>query len=75
VTGEVSRRTGNGVYAFRLGDHRQRLVESMRLAGLERRFTFEELAQAVTQILPAHELQQDMVVRRFAFCGRVRYLG
>jgi branched-chain amino acid aminotransferase len=55
------------LYAFRLTEHLDRLLESARLARLNVRWTSPELAEAVLEVLRANDYRADTYVRPWVF--------
>ena len=55
------------LYIFRLQEHIDRLFASLRLMRMEHRFTREELADSILQVLRKNEVRQDVHIRQSAF--------
>ena len=55
------------LYVFRLQEHIDRLFASLRLMRMEHRFTREELADSILQVLRKNEVRQDVHIRQSAF--------
>ncbi len=55
------------LYVFRLREHVDRLLNSMRLMRMEHHFTREELAASILDVLRKNEVREDVHVRQTAF--------
>jgi branched-chain amino acid aminotransferase len=55
------------LYVFRLAEHVDRLFESMRLMRMDQRFTREELASSILEVLRKNEYRQDVHIRQSVF--------
>ncbi len=55
------------LYVFRLREHMQRLIESLKIVQLGNRFSLDEMVDGVLTILRANECRRDMYVRSWVF--------
>ena len=55
------------LYVFRLREHMQRLIESLKIVQLGNRFSLDEMVDGVLTILRANECRRDMYVRPWVF--------
>lgn len=61
------------LYVFRLREHMQRLIDSMRIVRLGNRFSLDEMVQAVLDLLRANKVRQDSYIRPWAFIEGIVY--
>ncbi|WP_231578002.1 aminotransferase class IV [Thermorudis peleae] len=54
-------------FVFRLQDHLERLHHSMKLVRLERRYSVDELTEAVITLLRANECREDTYIQPVAY--------
>jgi branched-chain amino acid aminotransferase len=63
------------LYVFRLREHLQRLLQSLKIVRLQTRFSLDAMVQAVLDVLHANEVREDVYIRPWAFVeGYVREL-
>lgn len=55
------------LYAFRLDDHYQRLNRSQKLLQINSKYSYEELKQALVDVVKANEYKEDIAVRQTLF--------
>lgn len=55
------------LYAFRLEDHLNRLINSSTLIGFESKYNLEELTQAFIDVIKANNYREDIAVRQTIF--------
>ncbi|WP_278462967.1 branched-chain amino acid transaminase [Thomasclavelia spiroformis] len=55
------------LYAFRLSDHHDRLIQSARLIQIDNPYSREELRQAFVDVIRANEYKQNLSVRQTLF--------
>lgn len=55
------------LYAFRLEDHYQRLMQSIKLFGLKSPYNIEEFKQYMLDIIKANNYKEDIAVRQTVF--------
>lgn len=55
------------LYAFRLDDHYNRLIRSAKLIQLDSKYTKEELAKALIDVVKANEYDENLSVRQTLF--------
>jgi branched-chain amino acid aminotransferase len=61
------------LYVFRLREHMQRLIDSLRIVRLANRFSLDEMVQAVVDVLRANEVRRDTYIRPWAFIEGIVY--
>jgi branched-chain amino acid aminotransferase len=61
------------LYVFRLREHMQRLLDSLRIVRLGTRFSLDEMAQAVIDLLRANKVRRDTYIRPWAFVEGIVY--
>lgn len=61
------------LYAFRLGEHLQRLQYSLKVVRLRTRFSLADLVQGVLDLLRANQSRGDTYIRPWAFIEGVVY--
>lgn len=65
---------GHGqLYVFRLREHMQRLLDSLKIVRLGNRFQLDELVSGTLDILRANQMRQDVYVRPWAFIEGIVY--
>ena len=57
----------NKLYAFRLEDHFNRLLRSVKLFRFENRYTLEDLKQSFVEVIKANSFKEDIAVRQTIF--------
>ena len=57
------------LYVFRLQEHAQRLTRSMRIMRMAPRYSPEDLAVGVLDLLRANEFREDVIVRQIVYLG------
>lgn len=55
------------IYAFRLNDHYERLMQSAKLLQIDCPYTKEEMKEALISVIKANEYRQDLSVRQTLF--------
>jgi branched-chain amino acid aminotransferase len=63
--------TDRQLYLFKLGEHMQRLFESIKIVRLKPRFTPEQLMAGLADLLRANEYRRDAYVLPMAFLGGI----
>lgn len=55
------------LYVFRLQEHIDRLLQSMRMMRMEHTFTREQIAASILEVLRANEYREDVHIRQTAY--------
>lgn len=61
------------VYVFRLREHMQRLLDSIKIVRLKNSFSLDELVAGALEVLRANRMRQDTYIRPWAFIKGIVY--
>lgn len=55
------------LYVFRMREHIERLLSSMRVMRMEHNFTYEDLEKSIVDLLRANDFKEDIYIRQTAY--------
>ena len=63
----------NQLFVFRLPEHMQRLLDSIKIVRLENRFSIQDLIKGTIDLLRANKTKQDTYIRPWCFIAGIVY--